>query len=209
MGQQKQKKIQTLGITGSMGSGKSAVRQILAQYIPTIDCDGINRELLKKDHEGWSALKQADLFYGDGNGEINKQAMADAMFEDAKIRQKMEAILQPLIIQKMDEWMAQQENLCAVEVPLLFECGLQDHFDQVWTVICEDQIALERLKQGRNIDPLEAKRRLALQYSPQKKAQQSDVVLHNDQDLHALQTQIEQYLQQLQENADESLKTNR
>ena len=198
MEQQNTKKIRTLGITGSMGSGKSAARQILAQYIPTIDCDGINRELLQKDHEGWYALKQANLFYGDPHGEIDKQAMADAMFEDAQIRQKMEAILQPLIIQKMDEWMKQQNTLCAVEVPLLFECDLQDHFDQVWTVVCEDQTALQRLEQGRKINPTEAKRRLALQYSPQKKAQQSDVVLHNDQDLLALQQQIEKHLYQLQ-----------
>lgn len=198
MEQQTKKKVRTLGITGSMGSGKSAVRQILAKHMPTNDCDAINRELLKKDHEGWIALKQADLFYGDANGEIDKQAMADAMFEDAQIGRKMEAILQPLIIQKMDEWMSQQNDLCAVEVPLLFECDLKDHFDQVWTVVCEDQIALERLKQGRNIDPAEAKRRLALQYPPQKKAKQSHVVLHNDHDLLTLQEQIEKHLQHLQ-----------
>lgn len=195
---QHEKKIQTLGITGSMGSGKSAARQILAQYIPTIDCDGINRELLQKGCEGWCALKEAGLFYGDPHGEIDKQKMADAMFEDATIRQKMESILQPLIIQKMDEWMEKQNQLCAVEVPLLFECNLQDHFDQVWTIVCEDGIALERLQQGRNISTTEAKRRLALQYPPQKKASQSDVVLHNDQDLQALQEQIEKKLHLIQ-----------
>ena len=78
------------------------------------------------------------------------------------------------------------------------KCDLQDHFDQVWTVVCEDQTALQRLEQGRKINPTEAKRRLALQYSPQKKAQQSHVVLHNDQDLPALQKQIENHLYQLQ-----------
>ncbi|EJW94968.1 hypothetical protein EVA_16924, partial [gut metagenome] len=58
--------------------------------------------------------------------------------------------------------------------------------------------ALERLKQGRNIDSSEAKRRLALQYPPQKKAKQSVVVLHNDQDLQDLQAQIEKHLQEIQ-----------
>lgn len=191
---QTEKKSWTIGITGSMGSGKSAARQILAGLIPTIDCDGINRDLLKKGHAGWQALKEAGLFYGDENGEIDKQAMADAMFEDAKLRQKMEAILQPLIIANMDEWLKNQKSVCAVEVPLLFECSLQDHFDAIWTVICSDDTALERLKQGRNIDAAEAKRRLALQYPPAKKAELSDVVLYNDGSMLDLQKQIEENL---------------
>lgn len=189
-----QKKIRTIGITGSMGSGKSAAREILAGFIPTIDCDGINRDLLKKGHAGWQALKEAGLFYGDENGEIDKQAMADAMFEDAGLRHKMEAILQPLIIAQMDEWLASQENVCAVEVPLLFECGLQDHFDAVWTVTCSNDTALERLEQGRNIEADEAKRRLALQYPPAKKAELSHVVLHNDGTMEDLHKQIEENL---------------
>lgn len=191
-----------LGITGSMGSGKSTVTQNLATRIPTIDCDTINAKLLEPGQEGYCALQKAGLLFVQEDGQINRQAMANAMFENPDARQQMEAILHPLILQKMDEWIQKQEGLCAVEVPLLFELGLEDHFDAIWTVICSQPIALERLEQSRHISKQEALRRLALQYPPEKKAEKSDAILFNDTDLSALEAQIDALFKILKEGME-------
>ncbi len=186
-----------IGITGSMGAGKSTLTKLLAKRIPTNDCDAINAKLLQPGQAGYNALKEAGLLFLQADGQIDRPAMANAMFENPKARQQMESILHPLILQKMQEWIEQQEGLCAVEVPLLFELGLEDHFDAIWTVICSQDVALKRLEQGRHIAKSEALRRLALQYPPQQKAKKSDAVLVNDTDVKALEDQVEILLQPL------------
>lgn len=188
-----------LGITGSMGSGKSTVTKLLANHIPTNDCDAINAKLLEKGEEGYLALQKANLLFTKEDGQIDRKAMADAMFENPITQKKIEAILHPLILKKMRQWAGKQKGLCAIEVPLLFELGLQEEFDAIWTVVCSNSIALERLEKGRHISPQEAKRRLALQYPPQKKAALSSAVINNDQDLEALKKQIETLLVSLKQ----------
>ncbi len=186
-----------IGITGTMGSGKSMVASILKDHIPTNDCDAINADLQKPGHAGWQALQKAGLLFVNENGQLDKQQLADALFEDPSLRQQIESVLQPLIIEAMDTWIDKQQGPCAVEVPLLFECGLQDHFDQIWTVTCSPDTALARLQNGRNIPEQEAKRRLALQMAPEQKAALSDVVFTNDSTPEDLKVQIEKQLAKL------------
>ena len=172
---------------------------ILKERIPAIDCDAINASLQQPGRPGWKALEKAGLFYVDESGQMDRQKLADVLFEDPSLRKKIEGLLQPLIIEAMDQWIERQQGLCAVEVPLLFECSLQNHFDQVWTVCCNSQTALKRLQEGRNIPSQEAKRRLALQMEPEVKAKLSDVVLFNDDTPEALRRQINQHLDKLME----------
>ncbi len=192
-----------LGITGSMGAGKSTLTNLLAKHIPTNDCDAINAKLLEPGQEGYEALKEAGLLFVQADGQIDRQAMANGMFENPQARQQMEAILHPLILKKMEEWIQKQEGLCAVEVPLLFELGLEDRFDAIWTVTCSFETALKRLEQGRHISRSEALRRLALQYPPEQKAQKSDAVLVNDGDREDLETQVKALLAPLQDSLQE------
>lgn len=179
-----------IGITGSMGSGKSSAGKILSRYIPFTDCDQINSRLLESGAAGWQKLKENGLLILDEQGQLDRAGMAAEMFSNPETRKTIEGILQPLILQEMEAWLARQDGLCAVEVPLLFECQLQDRFDQVWTVICDDQTALKRLEEGRGIAPEQAKARLALQYPPQKKAELSSAILYNDSTLENLEAQI-------------------
>lgn len=177
-----------------MGSGKSTAASILSEFMPVNDCDAINAWLLEPSHPGYAALQQAGLLKTDAQGALDRQAMADAMFEHPQTRRAVEAILHPLILEQMRIWMKQTPHPCAVEVPLLFELGLEQEFDEIWTVTCSSETALKRLEQGRGICAKEARRRLALQYPPYLKAQQSDAVLENDGTLEQLRRQIEQTL---------------
>lgn len=184
-----------IGLTGSMGSGKSTVRNILSESIPVIDCDSINSRLLETGAAGWRELKENGLLFADETGAINRQTMADAMFSDPKIKKAIETILHRLILEEMRRWMKTQHGLCAVEVPLLFEAGMEDEFDAVWTVVCSEETALSRLESGRHISRAEARRRLALQMDPKSKADRSDAVLINDGPLQALRAQTVELLE--------------
>lgn len=183
-----------IGLTGTIGSGKSMVRSILSAAIPVTDCDGINSDLLQKDGRGYLELQKNGLLCVDEHSEIDRPAMADQIFDDPNKRKAFEAILHPLIIDELQNWISEQDGLCAAEVPLLFECHLENMFDEIWTVTCSDQTALERLETQRHISPEEAKRRLALQMSVEQKAAKSDVLIHNDGSVEDLKQTIDALL---------------
>lgn len=182
-----------IGLTGSMGSGKSTAAAILREHMPVLDLDAVNRKLLEAGQPGSRALLALD-WMPEKNGEIDKAALSLSMFGDPEKKAQVEAILHPLLWKEMEHWCAMQEGTCAVEVPLLFETGSQDKFDEVWCVTASEPVALARLWQGRHIEEAEARRRLAKQMPAAQKARLSDVVITNDGGLDALRAQVERRL---------------
>lgn len=188
----KMSKKKIIGITGSMGSGKSQVSKILQKYYPVLDCDQVNAELLLPGKEGFKELKKRNLISLDETGNINKLALSKSMFENPKIKQEVESILHPLIFKKMHEWINEQvSELVFIEMPLLFEINAKNQFDKVWCIVVDDKIALDRLEKYRHISNEEAKRRLAHQMSVKEKISQSDVVIYNNHDLKTLEDKVQ------------------
>ena len=70
-----------IGITGSIGAGKSKVAAYLRQTYPVLDCDKVNAQLLKKGNEGYKALRFLGWVPTLENQEIDKKGMAQAMFQ--------------------------------------------------------------------------------------------------------------------------------
>lgn len=181
-----------------MGSGKSTLTRLAAAYMPVTDCDALNSRLLEKGQPGYQELKRVYPFLFDDAGFLDRKKMADVLFTDPKEKKRMESILHPLIVSAMDTWIARQPGLCAVEVPLLFELGLQDHFDETWCVIADQNTALKRLEQGRNIAPAEALRRLNAQMPAAAKTRMADAVFDNSRDLAWLKEQLQNRLHALE-----------
>ena len=187
-----EKKMKKIALSGVMGAGKSSVIAVLKEAgIPVFDCDEINAQLLRPKEAGHAALLER---YGsrfiDAKGEIDRQALSDHMFETAEGRREVEAILHPLIKQRLQEEMALCGSEIAVaEVPLLFECGWQDAFDETWVVAADEDILIARLK-GRGVSEQEARRRLAAQMSQEEKIALCDVVLYNNADRESLKRQV-------------------
>ena len=181
-----------IALSGVMGAGKSSVIAVLKEAgIPVFDCDEINAQLLRPKEAGHAALLER---YGsrfiDAKGEIDRQALSDHMFETTEGRREVEAILHPLIKQRLQEEMANCGSEIAVaEVPLLFECGWQDAFDETWVVAADEDILIARLK-GRGVSEQEARRRLAAQMSQEEKIALCDVVLYNNADRESLKRQV-------------------
>lgn len=179
-----------------MGAGKSQVSAFIQMQYPVLDCDKVNAFLLKRGNEGYQALKAHHIPVFLESGEINKAAMARYMFSDPKKKQKVENILYPLILDKMNEWVAKQNTILSfIEMPLLFENHMESYFDSVWCVVTQDGIALQRLQKYRHISEKEAKARLAYQMRPEEKMAKSTIVLWNDGTLQDLKKQVQQAIQ--------------
>ena len=187
-----------IAITGSMGSGKSKVSELLSLQYPVIDCDRINALLLQKGNAGYEQLIKKSYIQLLEDGQIDKVAMARCMFTDSQIKEEVEHILHPLIFARIDEWVQEQGKPCVfVEVPLLFEIQAQSHFDAVWCVVCDESIALERLQTYRHVSQEEAKRRLNTQMSVEEKKAKSDTILYNNGSIEDLEKQIQVELERL------------
>jgi dephospho-CoA kinase len=194
--------ITTIGITGTIGAGKSTVGKFLEDLgIPVIDSDQIVHNLLATDAEvqnliverfGNSVVLQNSA---SNTKSIDRKALGQVIFEDAQKRAALEAILHPRVRtisrQKLDQ-LAQDSSvkLLAYLVPRLFEANLGDEYDHTWTVITEPAVLKDRLKQRDKFSPAELEGRLATQWSQEKKASLADERIDNSGDLSQTKKQV-------------------
>lgn len=193
------KKVTCVGLTGTMGSGKSKVLDIIKkQGFSVIDCDRINHRLLEKGEEGYQKILATfhDSILREDET-IDVQKLSAYIFRDKEKKEKLETILHPLIQKYIYTWMKQQENVAFVEVPLLFEVSWQHMFDEIWVVACDEEIALKRLSMYRNIDKEEAKKRIVHQMPQEEKVKQADVVLWNNEDESCLERHVKKELKRV------------
>lgn len=191
----KMSKKKVIGITGSMGSGKSELSRYLALKYPVLDCDQVNADLLKKEHAGYKKLHEMHLIKLDHRQEIDKAQLASFMFENEENRKKVESILHPLIFEEMNQWIERQtSDFVFVEMPLLFEIAAQNHFDSIWCVVADLDVALSRLQTYRNFTREQALARLSSQMNPEEKMAKSQIVIRNNGTVQQLHNQIEDAL---------------
>lgn len=196
-------KKKVIGITGSMGSGKSEISRYLRIKYPVLDCDQVNADLLKKGNLGYQKLNDLRIVELDSNGQIIKESLASYMFSKAEHRKQVEAILHPLIFEQMHKWIYEQESsIVFVEMPILFEISAQDHFDSIWCVVADLDVALSRLQTYRNFTREQALARLVSQMNPEEKMAKSDIVLQNNGTVEQLHKQIEEALKEEKVHGD-------
>lgn len=188
-------KKKVIGITGSMGSGKSEISRYLSQNYPVLDCDQVNAQLLEKGNAGYEELKKRKLVDFDADGNINKKSMAAFMFSSDQNRKLVESILHPLIFEQMHQWIKKQKSpVVFIEMPILFEIHAQNHFDSIWCVISDLDVALYRLQTYRNFTREQALARLMAQMNPEEKMAQSNIILRNNGTVLQLHHQIDDAL---------------
>lgn len=173
-----------IAITGTVGSGKSGVTKMLSGFLQceSIDTDQICRELLMEGELGFQALQQRwkDRFFL-ADGKLDRVALREAVFSEADIRSGLEEILHPLVKECVIQRFTLLHNEChiLVEVPLLYEVGWNTDFDHVICVYAPDDICIERTVARDGVSREQAERILALQLSPEVKAQRADTVINN------------------------------
>lgn len=189
-------KKKVIGITGSMGSGKSEVKRYLSNFYSVLDCDKVNAILLEKGQTGYEQLKKMGILEFDSDMNIDKEKLAKYMFSDNEHKKLVENVLHPLIFEYMNHWIKEQKDgLVFIEMPLLFEIQAQRNFDSIWCVVTDQSIALARLQEYRNFSYEQAIARLSHQMDPELKMKQSHIVLKNNGTKQELYTQIQEALQ--------------
>lgn len=175
-----------LGLTGGIGSGKSTVAKLLVACGATlIDSDAIARELTAPG--GLAVPLIADAFGADfvtEQGALKREKMRALVFADAHQRQRLEAILHPLIRQQTQVLLAQaaaRQCPCVVfDVPLLVESGRwRQQVDRVLVVDCTEEVQIQRVMQRSHLTSAEIKKIIHSQATREQRLACADMVIFN------------------------------
>lgn len=176
-----------IAVTGNVGSGKSAVSAILAGLLRVehVDADSLCRELLMAGREGWLELrKKWPKEFFNKEGELDRRRLRDAVFTSSDVRIELEHILHPLVQARLERIMQsgdQDKQHLLAEIPLLYEVGWEGHFDYVVAVYAPSHTCVERTAERDGVSRRQVDSILALQLSPEVKAERADFVIDNSE----------------------------
>ncbi|MBT8347674.1 MAG: dephospho-CoA kinase [Desulfofustis sp.] len=193
-----------VGITGTIGSGKSVVAIMLGELLSAtvFSSDEICRRLLEKGEAGYKKILEnwGDLYLNDSR-EVDRPLLRKAVFADQKVRTALEDILHPLVRLELLEAKdaGGSTTIQLAEVPLLFECGWQADFDYIVCVITDPDIALQRAVERDSVRPAEVEKIAGIQLDGALKAERSDWVIDNSGSLNETWGQVQQLAAELRE----------
>ena len=172
----------TVGLTGGIGSGKSAVTRLFEDLgVPVIDADQASREVVKP---GQPALQQLAQRFGDqiidSRGELLRKALREIVFTDEQARKDLEAILHPLIRQRIDQQLGELSDPYAVlAIPLLIETGASYQVDRILVVNCSVSEQVRRVSNRDGVSEAQVEAILATQASREQRLKAADDVIEN------------------------------
>jgi dephospho-CoA kinase len=162
-----------VGLTGGVASGKSTVATMLAELgAVVIDADVLAREVVAKGTPGLAAV--VDEFGEDllgPDGELDRPAMGRLVFNDESARRRLEAIVHPLVFERIVELEgeAPPDTVVVHDIPLLAENDRGGDFDAVIVVDAPPEVQLERMTGDRGWTDEDARSRIAAQASREER----------------------------------------
>ena len=153
----------TIGLTGGIGSGKSAVAALLQQLgASIIDADRLGHEAYTPNSEAW---RQVVAAFGEDilttEGEIDRRKLGAIVFADPDQLARLNGIMHPLMATMVEQRKAQLkadgESVAVVEAAVLFEAGWDSLVDEVWTTNAPADAVVDRLRQRNGLSEEEAR----------------------------------------------------
>ncbi|MFV5312605.1 dephospho-CoA kinase [Acinetobacter schindleri] len=191
-----------LGLTGGIGSGKSAASQWFEQHgIVVVDADVVAREIVEV---GQPALLQIQQAFGDWvlqkDGTLNRRALREHIFQSNDARRILESITHPAIRQSIIQQLQDAQSPYVILVsPLLFETNQHELTDHTLLIDASIELQIQRAAQRDDQNIEQIHRIIAAQMPREQKQQLADDIVLNDGHLEHLYAHLqplhEQYLQ--------------
>ena len=194
-----------VGLTGGIAAGKTSVAKRWVELGGhEIDADVLARRALEAGSPGLSQVVEA---FGasvlDENGELNRQKLAEVVFNSPEKRKDLEAIVHPIVRTLATQALATipEGSIAIYTVPLLVEASVDLPFDFVVTVEAPVDKQIERMIKNRGMTAQEANARIAAQASAAERANRADVILSSNQSLGRLLDDAEALWQEIERRA--------
>jgi dephospho-CoA kinase len=191
------RRVPFVGLTGGLGAGKSEALKALGELgAATLSTDAVVHELLQGDELRAEVVERLGPDVAPG-GSLDRSRIADAVFGDDDARGWLEGLLWPRVGARVAEWKAEVDTAdppppaAVVEVPLLFESGMDAACDHTIAVIADEAIRAERAG-ARGHAAVES--RAGRQLPQSEKAERADFVIRNDGGLDELKQALSRVL---------------
>jgi dephospho-CoA kinase len=190
-----------VGLTGGIAAGKSEGLQAFERIgAATLSTDSVVHELLTSGEVRDMLVER----FGDEvapNGEIDRGKVADVVFGDDEHRKWLEELLWPRVGERIVAWREEQDQqdppprAAVVEVPLLFESGMEAAFDKTIAVVADEAVREERAgtRGHRGVES-----RTSRQLAQDEKARRADIVVRNDGTLEDLESALSSALAKME-----------
>ena len=185
--------MRVIALTGGIGSGKSLAAQYFAELgALVIDADQLARDVISRGTEGFDEVVS---YFGDSilkDGDIDRRALGELVFNDSKAMTVLEGIVHPRVTAEFNEAVQSLsgDQILIYEIPLLFEKKAHDRFDSVITVEADMEQRIERLR-AKGLHMSEINSRIAAQATREQRVSVADYVLENSGSQDDLLRQVE------------------
>lgn len=196
-------KAPALGVTGGVGSGKSIVCKRLAELgVPVFSADQLARRAVQ---QGTAAYDRIVEHFGKGilapDGSIDRPKLRGIIIEDAFARKTLEGFIHPEVLRRIEENIRQERDrgasMVAVEVPLLFETGMQAFFDYVVMVSAARESRIKRIMDRDGASREQVELLMKTQMPESEKRRLADYVIENNTSPADVYTEVDRIYEKL------------
>jgi len=193
-------KVKKIGITGSIGAGKSSFCKFLKQWAyPVISADDYS-QLAFQPHS--PLLPQILKVFKSPPQPLTSEWIAEQIFSDSKTKALVEKYTHPFILDKIleeeEKIKIQNPKLIFYEIPLLFETKMEKNFDHVILICCSEKNQNKRVMNRFQLTQEQAQKRIKSQMPQEEKLSKSDFVIHNNKTLDDLKNKAQIFLKKIE-----------
>jgi len=191
-----------IGLTGGIGSGKSAAATILKRLgLKIIDLDQITHDLMKPSELGYIEIKKefGEKYIGT-KGAIDRTLLREEIFSSLDLKKRIESILHPIIFEECSKQLnkLKHEKYIVLIIPLLFETkNYISLIDESLLIDCDLETQIERVIKRDSVSKALANRIIKNQMNRQEKQLLADKVILNDGNINHLKEQLDSYYKKL------------
>jgi dephospho-CoA kinase len=195
--QRRKRKLLKIGLTGGIGSGKSLVAAMFKSLgVPVLSADEIARDLSETDEtikRGIQKYLGSEVFAGDGS--IDRKRLADIIFSSKEKREKLNAVIHPLVLKRIKEETVELEKKRGVpfvvhEAALIYEAGADKDLDYVVVVDADEETRIRRLMKRDGAHRADVLRRINSQMPSEDKRRLADFVIENNGDIKSIEERV-------------------
>ncbi len=191
--------LKVIGLTGTIGSGKSTVSKILmAKDFPVFDADSNVHQLM--NHNESVITKIVNLFGEDilvdnkTDNKIDRQKLGSIVLSSSSKLRDLENVLYPYVIENIQKFKQENHSLCFLDIPLLFEKKFERFCDDVLVISVNNQIQEQRVLERPHMTKEKLKQFLKEQMPIKEKEKLATHVIYNNSSLDDLAKNIDEFL---------------
>ena len=182
-----------IGLTGGIGSGKSAAAALFKDIgVDLIDADDLARDSLNINSDGYKLF--IDEFgdkYLDENKNINRELIRKLIFNDSAAKLKLENIIHPIVRSDIQTFISNKKSdYCIIVVPLIFETNSANLYDRVLVIDCDVEIQISRTSKRDNQTKTQVENILNKQATREQRLSIADEVIVNNGSLNSLKNDV-------------------